>query len=107
MSGKKLLQINVSLKEHEYEKFNQAYQATNYRSKAAYARKLLLGKPVTVLCRNRSLDDFIETAVQLRKDLKLLLSKDTFTAPEKTELNRKLLSIEENLIKTMELCKPK
>jgi hypothetical protein len=107
MSGKKLLQINVSLKEHEYEKFNQAYYGTNYRSKAAYARKLLLGKPATVLYRNRSLDDFIETAVQLRKDLKLLLSKETFTAQEKTELNRKLLSIEENLIKTIELCKPK
>jgi hypothetical protein len=106
MSEKKLMQINVSLKEQEYEKFIQAYKVTNYRSKAAYARKLLLGKPATVLYRNRSLDDFIESAVQLRKELKLLISRDTLTALEKDALNQKLISIEESLIKITELCKP-
>lgn len=107
MGDKKLFQINISLKEREYGKFILAYKATAYRSKAAYARKLLLGKPPTVLHRNRSLDEFIETGVQLRKELKLLSAKDTLTTEEKMELRHKLVSIEESLIKIVELCKQK
>lgn len=107
MNDKKLLQINVSLKEHEYEKFLQAYKGTPYRSKAAYARKLLLGKPATVLHRNRSLDEFIESAVQLRKELKPLISKEGLTSDEKAEIKQKIDTIEALLIKTVDLCKPK
>lgn len=107
MNNKKLLQINVSLKEHEYDKFLQAYKATPYRSKAAYARKLLLGKPATILHRNRSLDEFIESAVQLRKELKLLIAKETLTPVEKAEIKQKIDTIEDLLIKIVDLCKLK
>jgi len=107
MGDKKLFQINVSLKEGEYEKFVHAYKETSYRSKAAYARKLLLGKPATVLYRNRSLDEFIESGVQLRKQLKLLIAKESLTTEEKTDLQQKLVSIVELLITIVNLCKQK
>jgi hypothetical protein len=107
MGDKKLFQINVSLKEGEYERFTQAYKNTSYRSKAAYARKLLLGKPATVLYRNRSLDEFIESGVQLRKQLKLLTAKETLTREERTDLQQKLMSIEELLITIVSICKQK
>jgi hypothetical protein len=105
MSAGKSLQINVLLGERESVKFLLAYKATIYRSRAAYARKLLLGKPVTVITRNRSLDDFIETAVRLRRDLRLLLSKEGFTVTEKELLRQKMSSIEENLIQMVNQCK--
>jgi hypothetical protein len=107
MEDKKLFQINVSLKKGEYEKFIQAYKNTSYRSKAAYARKLLLGKPPTMLYRNRSLDEFIESGVQLRKLLKLLTAKESLTRDERTELQRQLGSIEYLLITIVDLCKQK
>lgn len=107
MGDKKLFQINVSLKESEYETFVRAYKATSYRSKAAYARKLLLGKPATVLYRNRSLDDFIEAGVHFRKELKLLLASQSLTKEEKADLQQKIQSIEELLIKIVELCNQK
>lgn len=77
------MQVNVLLTDRESQKFLEAYHATHYRSRAAYARKLLLGKPVTVISRNQSLDDFIEIAFKLRKDLHLLSSKEAFSAVEK------------------------
>ncbi|WP_188934175.1 hypothetical protein [Puia dinghuensis] len=83
------------------------YKATIYKSKASYLRKLVLGQPVAVIYRNRSLDDFIETAVKLRKDLKILLGKETFTTIEKEELKRKMTIIEENLIKIVTPCNHK
>ena len=36
---------------------------------SAYARKLLLGKPVTILTRDTSLDDFIQEVALLKKEL--------------------------------------
>lgn len=102
-----LRQLNISLHQDEYDKFVKAYKNTIHRSKSSYARKLILGKPVTVVYRNRSLDDFIESAVKIRKDLKLLLSKETFTVAEKEELKRKFTIIETNLIKIVDLCSQK
>lgn len=100
-------QLNISLQESDYEKFVQAYKRTVYRSKSSYARKLLLGKPVALISRNRSLDDFIELGVKVRKDLRLLLGKETFSPGEKEMLIQKMAVIEENLIKIVNLCTPK
>jgi len=82
----------------------EAFQATVYRNKTDYARNLVLGKPVRVLYRNRSLDDLIELGVKMRKELRLLLEKDVFTAAEKEELIHKITHIEESLIKIVETC---
>jgi hypothetical protein len=96
--------IGISVKEAEYQKFMDAYNSTVYRSISAYARKLLFGKPVEIIYRNRSLDDFIEIGVKLRKDLQLLINKDLFTPAEKTELHKKMTQIEDQLTKIVEQC---
>lgn len=105
MNGKKITRaVYIRMPENEYAEFMQAYKSSICRSKTAYVKKLLLGKPVTVLYRNRSLDDFIESAVQIRKELKLIVSKDSLNNVEKEELRRKMDSIEKNLIKVVDIC---
>lgn len=87
------------MSKEELEQFIDAFKSTIHRSQSAYARQLLLGKPAKVIFRDRSLDDFIELGVKVRKDLRLLLTKNAFTDAEKNELKRKLDTIEEYLIK--------
>jgi hypothetical protein len=88
----------------DHEKFMAAYKNTICRSMGEYARKLLLGIPPTVTYRNRSVDDLIETAVLLRRDLLALLSKDSLTAAEKESLFRRITNLEDLLIKISEQC---
>jgi hypothetical protein len=97
-------QLGVYLREEEYQAFLEAFGKSGYRSKTDYARRLVLGKPVKVLARNRSLDDLIELGVKLRKELRLLLTKDMFTPVEKESLIRNIVNIEEHLVKLVESC---
>ena len=90
MSENRVKTIVVFLTQTEFEVFMKGYEESADRSKSAYGRKLLLGKPVTIKTRNRSVDDFIEIAVKLRKDLKILLSKETFTGQEKEALKKEM-----------------
>lgn len=91
----------------DHERFMAGYKKTIYRSVSEYARKLLLGVPPTVIYRNRSLDDLIETAVLLRRDLLTLVSKDSFTASEKEGIHSKITNLEDSLTKILEQCSPK
>ncbi len=104
MKENRLRSVTVSFKEKEFEAFMKGYDASADRSRSAYGRKLLLGQPVTIKTRNRSIDDFIEIAVKLRRNLKDLLSKDTFTCQEKEVLTKEIMTIEENLIKLVDVC---
>lgn len=99
--------LNIYLPEKDYKAFIEAFQGTTYQSMTAYARNLILGKPVRVLCRNRSLDDFIELGVKMRKELRLLLTKDLLTVEEKEDLMRRVGQIEEYLINIVEICRQK
>jgi hypothetical protein len=67
-------------------------------------RRILFGRPVTVTYRNRSLDDFIETAVQLKKDWRVLLGKSGFSQAEIEELKKSIALIEEKIIQVSEQC---
>jgi hypothetical protein len=99
--------VAVNLTEDEYNAFIRTYEATTYRSLSTYGRKLLLGKPVTTIIRNRSLDDFIELAVKIRKELRLLLSKETLSIEERETLREKITLMEQHLIKLVDLCSQK
>ena|SRR5215469_4935850 len=96
--------FHVYMKKDEYEQFLLGYNRTIYRSRNQYAKKLLLAKPVTIIYRNRSLDDFVEIAVKLRKDLRVLSSRDTFTGNEKEVLTHQLASIEKRLVEIVDRC---
>lgn len=96
--------ITVHMKLPEYEAFMEGFRNTLYKIKSDYARKLLLGHPVTVVYRNRSLDDLFEMGVGLREELQRLSSMETFSVSEKEELSKRMVSFQEKLIQLIELC---
>jgi hypothetical protein len=92
------------MSERDFQKFEEAWKNTLCRNRSQYVRKMLLGKPVTVHLRNRSLDEFIEIAVKIRKDFAEILSTPLLTANEKKELKDKIDQIQIQLIKIAESC---
>jgi len=96
--------VNCWMNEADYGKFMEGYKNTLCRNKSDYMRRILFGRPVTVTYRNRSLDDFIETAVQLRRDWRGLLGKSGFSQAEIEELKNRIALIEEKLIQISEQC---
>ncbi|PZR29143.1 MAG: hypothetical protein DI535_03775 [Citrobacter freundii] len=61
--------VRVRLTEREYEQLNTAFKRTTKRKLSEYIRALLLGRPVTIYTRNRSLDELMPVLLQLRKEL--------------------------------------
>lgn len=61
--------LKVLLTAKEYETFQVNFKKTTFRIISDYQRALLLGKPVKLHYRNRSLDDFLDIAGQLRTSL--------------------------------------
>ncbi len=96
--------LGFYLDEQEHEGFIQAYKNSLCRTKSEYARRLLLGKPVTVVYRNRSLDDFIEEAVRIRKALKAVLAMSAMSQTEKEAFKTGLNEIMLELHKIIEKC---
>jgi hypothetical protein len=90
--------------EEQFEAFNQARKNTLCRTKSEYAKKLLLGMPVTMIYRNRSLDDFIEASVKIRKELKVVLTMGIFTPEEKDAFQTALNEIINKLIQIIKQC---
>jgi hypothetical protein len=92
------------MSERDFQKFDEAYKSTLCRNRSQYVRKMLLGKPVTVHLRNRSLDEFIEIAVKIRKDFAAILSMPSLTASEKQGLRDRIDQIQIHIIKVVESC---
>lgn len=61
--------LKVLLTAAEYETFQARFKRTTFRIISDYQRALLLGKPVKLHYRNRSLDDFLDIAGGLRTSL--------------------------------------
>jgi len=97
--------VNVYMCNADYQAFQRGFKNSLYQKQNEYARKLLLGKPVVTIYRNRSLDDFVEMGSGLKKELRRILS---IADPlEKEKLYTKIALIEENLINLVEICKLK
>jgi len=75
--------INISLSVEEWEKFNTARAKTPYRNKREYARKLLLGDPVTIYYRNKSFDEFSNYFIGFKNQMNTLLAKDCLSEDER------------------------
>ncbi len=63
----KLITFRLTLA--EYEQLKSRFKATTCRKFSDYLRKVLLTGKVTVLTRNRSLDDFMTEMIELRNQL--------------------------------------
>ena len=97
-------QLACYMSERDFQKFEEAWKNTLCRNRSQYMRKMLLGKPVTVLLRNRSLDEFVEIAIKIRKDFDAILSMPSLTANEKKELKDRIDQIQVQIIKVAESC---
>ena len=63
----KLITLRLTLS--EWEQLNSRFKATTCRKLSDYLRKVLLTGKVTVLTRNKSLDDFMTEMISLRNEL--------------------------------------
>lgn len=58
-----------------------------------------MGKPVRTYYRDRAFDDFIEIAIDFRKDISLILQRPDWNESEKAKLQRMILEMHEFHIK--------
>jgi hypothetical protein len=61
--------IGLRLTSEEYHKIERACSHTTCRKLSEYVRRVLFHRPITVLQRNASLDDFMTEMMVLRTDL--------------------------------------
>ncbi len=61
--------LNLRLNKEEFELFKKQHQRSAFRKMSDYGRAVLLGKPVTVFYRDRSMDGILEELVLLRQEL--------------------------------------
>lgn len=62
--------LHIRLNEREYKILRSGFSTSTKQQISSYARDILLGKPVTVYTRNKSLDDFVAELIHLRNELK-------------------------------------
>lgn len=61
--------LHIRLTEKDYMRIKSKFEKSTDHKLSAYARKVLLDKPVTVKQRNQSLDDFLTELIKLRNEL--------------------------------------
>ncbi|WP_431199649.1 plasmid mobilization protein [Mucilaginibacter sp. P19] len=61
--------IKIRLKPTEQELLEKRYKKTTFHCLSEYARTLLLGKPVTIVTRDKSMDEVLEELMVLRREL--------------------------------------
>jgi len=61
--------VNFRLSEKELADLQQKWQKSSCRKLSDYMRRMVFGKPMVINYRNRSLDDLMEEAIILRKEL--------------------------------------
>ena len=90
--------VGIGLRPKDYEQVQKAFANTTCHTLAEYCRKIILGKPIVVIYRDRSFDDFTEACIQLRKDLEVILAKGVFDESEKQWAHREIEMIKEKCI---------
>jgi hypothetical protein len=78
--------VTIQVTEEDLQKLEERLANSTCRTMSEYGRKLLLGKPVTVLYRNRSLDAFIDEAIALRTEMQQVRKGLTFSKENEIRL---------------------
>lgn len=68
-NDKRVKWLHLRLSDNEHKKLCDKFSKSTCRKLSDYARKVLLGKPVTIKQRNQSLDDFMAEMIGLRNEL--------------------------------------
>ncbi len=90
----------------EYEAMHALARQTTCRSFSEYARKMLMGRPVVVTVRNRSLDELIDVLTGIYADLEGLAARPGWVLKDREEITRVLENISSTLFKIIEQCMP-
>jgi hypothetical protein len=61
--------LNIRLKPDEYAGLEKRFKKTTFQTMSEYHRALLLGEPVTVIYRDKSMDEVLEELILLRREL--------------------------------------
>jgi|HubBroStandDraft_2_1064218.scaffolds.fasta_scaffold162290_2 hypothetical protein len=61
--------IHLRVTEEEYSKLQNVYQGTTCRMFSDFLRTVLLRRPITVYYRNRTADEFVTVALQLKNEM--------------------------------------
>ena len=61
--------LNIRLKPDEYKGLEKRFNKTTFQTMSEYHRALLLGDPVTVIHRDKSMDEVLEELILLRREL--------------------------------------
>ncbi|MCQ6958273.1 plasmid mobilization protein [Mucilaginibacter aquariorum] len=64
--------IKVRLKPSEEESLNKIFKKTTFQNLSEFGRAMILGKPVTVIHRDRSMDEVLEELILLRRELNFI-----------------------------------
>ncbi|PWT72352.1 MAG: hypothetical protein C5B59_15895 [Bacteroidetes bacterium] len=72
--------VHIRLTKTEHEKVKKECSDSTSQSLSAFARKKLLGKPITIKYRDRSLDDFVTEMIFLRHHLESTVQATNQTA---------------------------
>lgn len=91
--------FGVYMDQAEQEQMLQTMASTNCRSISEYIKKMIFSKPITILYRNQSFDDFTEAYIDFKKDLDIILEKGSFSNTEKEWLYGQIQFIRETTVK--------
>src|SRR5450432_590228 len=61
--------LNIRLTDLELKKINEGFSRSTKRKRSEYVRSILLGKPISVYTRSKSIDDFLNEMITLRQEL--------------------------------------
>ncbi|MHB8206288.1 plasmid mobilization protein [Mucilaginibacter sp.] len=61
--------LNIRLKPDEYKGLKKRFNKTTFQTMSEYHRALLLGNPVIVIHRDKSMDEVLEELILLRREL--------------------------------------
>jgi hypothetical protein len=103
---KRPMVVNFTCSREEYEAIQILARETTCRSFSEYARKVLMGKPVVVTIRNRSLDDLIDVLTGIYANLEGLGARPSWGPKEREEVARVLEMISSTVFKIIEQCMP-
>ncbi len=64
--------LKIRLRPSEEESLNKGYKKSTFQNLSEYGRAMILGKPVTVIYRDKSMDEILEELALLRRELNFI-----------------------------------
>jgi hypothetical protein len=92
--------VNIQFPPAEYEKLFERFGRSTCRSFSGYVRHVLMGKGIVIRTRNDSLEQFLETAIDIKNELHAIINSD-----DKAGLGEMTDQILELMLKIYNECK--